>query len=425
MRLTTWTVLLWVIVGLGWLSCTKKDTQPQTQAQREVDEVQSDTLGARFSPEVQTILDAAIAASGGLERLKAIQGWTAQSKGVYLGIPYKATSTYHPGELRMDILSLNSPQMVMVMGDKNCWQKTGKVVMGCTDAERSSNKNYMGFEQTVYLWPLLEGSWNITASQVTLDNRSHPALTVSHPDLSSQGQLVFDAESHLLIQTRFPGSMGELQGDMISRLRNHKPFCNGVQIATDIVTEFGQQEMTDEQVLAYQCGPVDHNLFIQPVQVEDGTLEQKIAMESTIACWMMRGAYDQFPNAMEHLMQAVGKRKLNPLGAPMLIYQRAPPNVQKTEKWLTEVCVPVGAPPPKNPEKLGDFVLRQLAPTKVLALYGLGDYAQKSGEMAKRLMDELARRKLRAKGALRQVTYMDPTKVQASQLVSEMQVPIQ
>ena len=73
----------------------------------------------------------------------------------------------------------------------------------------------------------------------------------------------------------------------------------------------------------------------------------------------------------------------------------------------------------------GDFVLKGLAPTKVLAIYGQGAYAKKSGELAANLLTELAKRKLKATGAMRQMTYHDPGKTPADKQVSEMQIPIQ
>ena len=419
--MSKFTISCLALVAIFGFACEKKteppaDPAPAADAQPPVD------MGA--SAEAATIMAQAFEAQGGIDKLKAVDSWTAYSSGTYMGMPYKATSTFYSGDLRMDIQMPTGDRMAMVMGSKNCWNRSGLVVISCTPDQRKRNETNQQWERATRLWPLKSEAWSLKGGEITIDGKVHASLTISKPGLEGEGILAFDPESRLLAQAELPMFWNGVRGTMKVQFKHYHPDC-GIKMPREMSSTFGGQQVLSEKYGEFHCKPVDHNLFVEPVQVSDGTTVEKTSGPATVACYLMKGDYSGFGPAMGQLMGFMGKKKLSPMGAPMMIYVKAPPEAKKAEEYLTEVCMPVGAKPPEAPEQDGDFVLKGLAPTKVLAIYGQGAYAKKSGELAANLLTELAKRKLKATGAMRQMTYHDPGKTPADKQVSEMQIPIQ
>ncbi len=419
LRAIRWTLVISVSLALG--ACETKDKpQPKPPA----DKGKQPPVDMAVSAEAARILDSAITAHGGLAKLKRVTAWTASSKGTYMGMPYEATSTYHQGEVRMDITMHDGGRMAMVHGERNCWMRTGPVVNSCPEQERKAQREFSIYERTAQLWPLKEGDWKLAGGKTAIDGKPHPSLTISKPGLGGEGKLVFDPETHLLERAVFPGEMYGRKGTYVIDVSHYHTDC-GVKMARDTVVSFEGNKVVEEKYGEFHCGPVDPDLFIEPLQVANGTTLEKTAGASTLACHTVKGEFSKIGASIPKLMGFIGRKKLTPMGAPIMIYLKAPPAAKTPEEYLTEVCLPVAAKAPAEPAKEGDFTIKGLAPTKVLAMYGLGDYSKKSGELARKLMGELARRKLKATGAMRQVTHHNPMQTPAEKLVSEMQIPIE
>ena len=156
--------LVWITAAALTLSACEahKPTEPSPPATAPDNRPPVDMAA---SAEGARILDAALQAQGGLERLKALDQWTVRSTGVYLGMPYSAVSTFRVDELRMDIKMKTGDRMSMVTGERNCWMRTGPVVVSCPAQERAANRDMLAWEQTLRLWPLKEGGWKSLARQ--------------------------------------------------------------------------------------------------------------------------------------------------------------------------------------------------------------------------------------------------------------------
>jgi hypothetical protein len=417
-RTVSW---LLALVAISGFACEKKKAPPAEPTKAPDAPPPVDMTG---SAEAATVLAAAFKAHGGIDKLKAVNSWTAYSSGTHMGMPYKATSTFYAGDLRMDIQMPTGDRMAMVMGSKNCWNRSGLVVISCTADQRKHNETNQQWERATRLWPLKSEAWTIKGGETTIDGELHASLTISKPGLEGEGILAFDPETRLLAQAELPMFWNGVRGTMKVQFMQYHADC-GVKMPREMAATFGGQKVLTEKYSEFHCKPVDRNLFVEPMQVSDGTTVEKTTGQATVACYLMKGDYSGIGPAMGQLMGFMGKKKLSPMGAPLMIYVKAPPEATTAEEYLTEVCMPVGAKPPEAPEQDGDFVLKGLAPTRVLAMYGLGAYAKKSGELAVDLLTELAKRKLKTAGAMRQMTYHDPGKTPAAQQVSEMQVPIQ
>ncbi len=420
--------VLLMAASLALVACETK-VKPQSEppadkgAKPPVDKSGQPPVDMAASAKAAEILDTAIAAYGGLENLKKVEAWTASSTGVYMGMPFEATSTYHKGEIRMDITMHDGEHKAMVQGERNCWTRTGLVVTSCPEQERRANRELSTYEQAMQLWPLKEGGWKLVGSETSIDDKPYPSLTISKPGLDGEGKLVFHPETNLIVQAVFPGEMHGRKNTFSVGLSHYHKDC-GIMMARETKTTFGGLEFIDENFAGFHCGPVDPNLFIEPLQVASGTTQEKTAGASTLACRVVKGEYTQIGAVMPELMNFVGKKRFTPVGSPIMVYVKASPEVKTPAEYVTEVCIPVSAKPPDKPLMEGDFMIKGMAPIKVLAMYGIGDYSKKSGELAGLLMEELAKRKLKAAGALRQVTHHNPNLIPVEKLVSEMQVPI-
>jgi effector-binding domain-containing protein len=374
--------------------------------------------------EAARILDGVIQAHGGLEALKALDQWTARSSGVYLGMAFSAVSTFRIDELRMDITMKSGERMSMVTGERNCWMRSGPVVVSCPPAERAANRDMLAWERAARLWPLKEEGWRLSGATEVHAGLQMAKLTVSKPGLEGEGQILFDPETRLIRRFVHPAVVFGQKGTIATDFGHYHPHC-GVRMPRSLKATFEGRPLVDEQVQDYGCGPVDPNLFPEPLQVADGAVEQKEISGSTVACHLFRGPYTGIGSSMQQLSGFLSRKQLMPLGAPLMIYKKGPREAEDPAGYETEVCMPVGAPPPGEAQREGDFVIQELAPAKVLSVYGLGDYAKRSGELVEALMAELAARKLTPAGAMRQVTHHDPRTTPADQLVSEMQIPVQ
>jgi effector-binding domain-containing protein len=146
---------------------------------------------------------------------------------------------------------------------------------------------------------------------------------------------------------------------------------------------------------------------------------------TTVACNVMKGPYDGIGAAIGKVMGFMAEKELSPAGAPTLLYVVCPAETKDPAKYVTEVCFPVAAPPPAAPEESGEFVVKGLPATRVLAVYGVGPCDKKSAEMAKRASDEAKKRKLVPAGHMRQISYSDPAAIPPDQQVSELQLPVE
>ncbi len=358
-----------------------------------------------------------------MDKLKAASTYTGKSKGIYMGMPYTSSNTYQVGHMRMDIDMPAGEKMSMVMGEDQCWSQMGKVVVPCGEKEKKATRLIMTMDKAMLLFPLKDKGWELSVSKQDVGGKAHDKLTVKRADPAVEGEIIFDPESHLMVRSSYKGPLMGEEGTFVTVFSDTKEFC-GIKLPGKLKTTFNGKPYMDEEMIEVNCGGVESSVFAQPEQVADGTVEQKQTTPATVACFTMKGPYKGTPKAMDKLMKFMKNNKLTPMGAPIMVYLKAPPKVKKPKKFVTEVCMPVGAPPPKKPKRKGKFVIKAMKPATVLSMYGIGPYDKKSGQLASQLMKEAMKRKLKAIGPMRQISYMDPQEQPADQLVSEMQIPI-
>ena len=369
----------------------------------------------KLDPEVAKIVDAAIAAMGGEEKMK-VEGWTGKSKGTYMGMPYTSTNNGKPGVMRMDIEMPGGEKMPMVHGLDQCWSMSGPVVIPCCEEGQKHARTMAAMDMAMMILPLkTQPGWEIEAGE--------NSLKVKNEEYGAEGTLTFDPESKLIVGMTYKGKTHNQEGEFKFKYSDHKDVC-GVKYPGKFAVSFAGKPWMTEEIIEVTCGPVDDSLFEQPTQVADGTFVEKTTQPMAAACIKHKGPYEKMNASIKKLMGLLGKQKLAPMGPMMMTYLKGPPKVKKSKKFVTEICVPVAAKPPKRPKKKGKLTLKGMKPMSVLAVYGSGDYQKKSGELMKALTAEAKNRKLKTKGPMCGVYYMDPEKTPADQQVAEMMIPV-
>jgi effector-binding domain-containing protein len=422
-------------ISLVTLGCEKKSEgppapepmTPPTKAEEPARE-EPKAAEAKLNPEVAKILDAAIEAHGGLEKVMATK--SMRSKGISKN-PKNPKQTFYTwdGSSKMGHFHgvFTNPidgKSVQVRGPKHCWYQKGPVVMPCVEKKKKLTLALTAIQTAQLLWPLKELGWEIKAGKTKVGGKEFDRLTIRWPEIDAEGYLDFDPESHLLSQITCKTSDGK--GHVATNAGSeYKEYCGGFKFANKWI--YSDIEGKQPQLIEYTditCEPVDDKIFEQPAQVADGTVLEKESRAVTVACTKMKGPYEKTGESIDKLVAFLKKQKLSAAGSAMLTYLKAPPKVKKPKKFVTEICIPVETQAPKRPKKKGKFVIKAIKPQKVLAVFGLGPYEKKSPELMKLLTQELKKRKLKPAGPMRQIAFMDPNDAPADQLVSEMQIPV-
>ncbi|MDJ0764408.1 MAG: GyrI-like domain-containing protein [Myxococcota bacterium] len=373
------------------------------------------------APDAAQILDQAIAAAGGIESLKKASAGIGKSEGVYMGMAYTSDNVYHPDHMRMEIQMPDTDSMAMVMGLEACWMTSGPVVINCSEDEKKATAQIMTMNKAALLWPLKEGQWEVALNPPTGDLQ---VLGVTHTPTGGKGTLYIDKNTHLLVKSEYQGAAMGQSGTFVSEFSNHKELC-GAKVPALINVTFNQMPYLQEKVLEFECKEVNEDAFAAPAQVQDATVMERRVPAATMACHLLEGPYDQIGMAIGKLIKFMASEKLTPMGMPMMTYIKAPPKVKKPEKFQTDICFPVGRPAPPSPIEKEAFSIKGVAATDVLSIYGVGSPETKSPELAKKIVKEARKRKLKVTGPMRQISYSDPRTTPPEKQIHEVQLPIE
>jgi len=416
MSRTARTLVVLCACGLALPACKEEAAAPA------VEPAPAKKVEAPKADPAQALLDAAIAARGGLDKLKAAASWTGKSKGRYMGMPYESKNAYRPGAWYMDISMPNGDRTVMAMGADVCWTQHGAVVVPCPPEAKKNSAIVAEMDKAMTLWPLKEGGWKLTAGKADCGGKQCDTLQVEHAASGAAGTLTFD-EKKMLTRAVYKAAMMGQPGEFVSTMSGTQEAC-GVKFPAKISVTFNGMPYVDEETSEIACGPADEKLFAQPEQVKDGTFLKKQIVPAVVACLTHKGPYDKIGEQMGKLMGQLKEHKLAPMGPPMMFYLKSPPKVKKPDKFVTSLCFPVATKPPDKPEQKGEIHVKAMPAMSVLAVYGLGPYDKKGEELMKALMAEAKKRKLKPAGPVCQISHMDPDKYKPEELVSEMLLPI-
>ncbi len=409
-----------LLMFLGATGCEPQE-QKKVPVARDTDSKQQ-SADITAVMEGARLLDDAIDAQMGLDGIKAALQWSARSSGTYLGMPYSGITTFAGESMRMDIQAPGG-EMSFVMGGKYCWSKTGPVVTPCSDAERKAYKEQFFWQEAARLYPLKQEGWVVKKSTTRTGDKDYPTLLISHRGHEGEARLVFDPKSMLLVSSRLPMVFNGQKGQMLTEMLDYRKQC-GALLPFHTISTFEGKKVMEDRIDEYYCGPVREDLFPQPLQVADGTFLQYTTDAKTAFCTSVHGVVADTGQATDKLMKEVAAKKWVPMGPLFLVHLLAPDLASKERQAEALLCVPVSVPPPEKPQVSGDYVLKVFPPTKVLAVFGVGDYAAQFDRLSKRLNEELKTRKLKKSGPVIQIFHHDPSHVPTKKLVTELQAQV-
>ncbi len=424
MRSSLTTILVFLLFAAG---CEKKPPTPGSQPDQPGQAGPAkDKDSAKADKTAQILLDSAISARGGLEKLKATTSFSVKTRGNYLGMPYTAINYFQSGQMRMDLINAKEkPTMSMLFGLDQCWSTMGPVVMPCDESSRKAYRAMMAMEQAAQLWPLLEKDldWEFTAGKAKLDIKEYNTLKVQSKKLEIEGMLYFDPQTHLLTQLRYDTSVMGKTAEMVNQYWEIKEAC-GIKVPHKMFITFDGQPYMEEETFEVNCQAPDEMLFEQPQQITDGAMEEKDTESMLTICWTHKGPYRTMGESFGKLMEGMKNLQLMPMGPPVVTYLKAPPKVKIPKKYLSEICFPISRKPEENSDLPKELTFTEHKPQHVLALYQLGDASKKMMKSTKKLLLEAKKRKLRPAGPLSQISYMDPALVPVEQWVFETRLPV-
>jgi len=181
--------LLAVILGLGWVGSARADDADKARA----------------------IIDKAIKAVGGAEKLAKYKGATFKDEGTYYGmgdgIPYKGTyATQGPDQFRMEIENA----FIMVLNRDKGWTKMGGETKAMTKEQLASQQRSRRAEWIATLVPLIKDkSFKLeTLDEIKVDDKPAVGVKVTgkgYPEV----KLYFDKKTGLRVKSVYRNKVQE------------------------------------------------------------------------------------------------------------------------------------------------------------------------------------------------------------------------
>jgi hypothetical protein len=219
-------------------------------------------------PDPRAIVDKAIKAMGGEEKLTKFKAMSWKEKGTYYGmgdgLPYTGNySVQWPGQFRMEVEGVFTSGLD---GDKG-WIKSGDKTKEMTKEELAENKDHQYSGWVTSLRPLKDKSFTLKSlGSVKIDGRPAAKVNVSskgHRDIT----LFFDTGNGLLVRSQTMIKSKDKEGKLVDQVADYSGYkaVQGVQVPTKISIKqdgklFVEAEMTDIKLHE----KLDQKVFAQP-----------------------------------------------------------------------------------------------------------------------------------------------------------------
>src|SRR5262249_32469191 len=227
-------------------------------------------LAAGFAgaAEPKAVIDAAIKASGGAEKLAKFNSETWKEKGTYYGMgagqPYTGTyAVSFPDRFRMEI---EGAFVIVLNGDK-AWFKAGDNTSEMGKEQLEEQKENLYASWVASLLPLKDKAFTLAAlEEIKVDNRPAVGVKVSRKD-HRDGSLYFDKETGLLVKTASHPKDLEAGGKEITQevfLSDYKEV-EGAKVPMKVVVKHdGKQFVEAENVDVKPSPKLDDKTFAKP-----------------------------------------------------------------------------------------------------------------------------------------------------------------
>ncbi len=331
--------------------------------------------GCEPADDEQQLLEQAIQAHGGYDKLKVASTWIADIRRYQRGDSYVMTNYYRPGMVRLEQDIGEGKKSADVIGHPHCWGKHGPVIIACSAETRENDRPRVVMEMAAQLWPLQGPDWNLIGrSEEMADNGLKvDVLEALYLPLDSKTTIRFDQETHLLHSMSIDGVKGGEKGTHTHRFSDFDERC-GVMMANHNVKSFEGQVWVEEDVLNLECGTVDESMFIRPAQVEEGHAEIQQEEEQALACIDDGGTRDE----LVHAADVAGVDIMGGWQTHLLSDERS------------RLCVAV---PADTSSTTAGLIIRQSPASDYLSIYSLNSSRENVASLVETLQAEAAQSK--------------------------------
>lgn len=233
-------------------------------------------VAANAQDKVQALLDKAIQARGGADKLNKLKAWQTKSKGT-LNIPQLGGSAEFTGEgfiqlpdknrieLNIEAMGQTIPVIVCVNG-KDAWREVMGMVMEITGPELKSRAQGLYVERLTHLTPLKDKEFTLApVDDAKVDGKTASGIKVSSRD-HADVKMYFDQQSNLLVklETTALDPMSGKDVPVETYLSNHKAF-DGIQFPTKSVIKRSGNTLQEVQTLDVKVvDQIDPKKFAKP-----------------------------------------------------------------------------------------------------------------------------------------------------------------
>lgn len=216
----------------------------------------------------RAVIDKAIQAAGGAEKLKKFAGHTFQEKGTYYGmgagLPYTANvAVQRPGKIRLEVLDIFT---IIVNGDKG-WVKSGGQVMDMEADQLKAQQEDLYAGEVTSLAVLQDKAYTLAPlGESKVGDKPAVGVKVTHKGRQDVN-LFFDKATHLLLKSEYNVHSREHGGKEVGQevLYSDYKDVDGIQHATKYVInrdgkKFVESEVTDVK----NVEKVDDKEFAKP-----------------------------------------------------------------------------------------------------------------------------------------------------------------
>ncbi len=366
----------------------------------------------RATETAETILEAAITAHGGYEKLKAAATWEAEIRRHQRGDSYVMTNYYRPGMVRLEQDLRSGRRSADVIGHPHCWGMRGEVSVPCSDETRENDRPRVVMEMALQLWPLKERDWELrSATKSEEAGKTYDVLMAYYRPQETLAEFHFDTASHLLHSISAKGIKGGVSGSHRHVYSDYSERCD-VQMPSHNVKSFEGAVWVTEDVLQLECVPVDESLFLRPPLIADGHMATGYSNPTALGCIDIAVAENAGADARETLVSRLAAQKIEPLGNPVEIW---------FEDGTTELCSRVEE---STGSSHGGLSIRKVAEGASLSAYFLGEVTERRNEIVERLLGEAAGRDFSVSWPVRIERIDNDGMGMTGELVIEASVPI-
>jgi len=232
----------------------------------------------------QQLIDRAIKAHGGYDKLQASSTWVAEVRRFQRGNSYELRNYYRPGMVRLESDLGNGERSADVIGHPHCWGKNGPMTFPCSAETRENDRPRVVMEMAAQLWSLRGDDWTLlSTSEETVDGVAMDALHARYEPLDSPAILRFRQDSGMLHSISIDGIKGGKAGTHTHEYSAFAEHC-GVLMPMHNIKSFESDVWVEEDILQLECVDVDEAMFVRPEQVTEGHVEESQADAMRFVC---------------------------------------------------------------------------------------------------------------------------------------------